>query len=104
MNRQRDITDSIAIWSLILLVLVSTAYYFFTLFGVQVQDLQDVQIANGSLNVSVLNGLQHINPIPDFKHMDPVTKLLMGALIGLMMFLALTMGWVWWYKRPNRRK
>ncbi|HMK45771.1 MAG TPA: hypothetical protein VK436_04035 [Methanocella sp.] len=100
MYRQRDITDSIAVVSLIFLISATFVAGILSLLGVSMPETTVTM--NGTLNTSVLYGLTHTHYGIDFKHMDPVTKILFGAVSGLVMFLLLTMGWVYMYRRNDR--
>ena len=101
MYRPRDITDSIATAALIIIIVATIAIVLINILGIQ---MPDIVTSEGSVNSSVLDPLIHTSFGFDFEKMDPASKIIFGALAGLMMFLVITVSWAYFYRYRGRHK
>ncbi|WP_424357581.1 hypothetical protein [Methanocella sp. MCL-LM] len=103
MYRPRDITDSVATVAIILIIVATTAYVLISSMGFQIMDIGS---AVDGVDASTLDPLFQA-PLGlgfDISSMDPASKLLFGAVFGLMLFLVIVLLWVYWYRYRGRNK
>lgn len=101
MYRPRDITDSIATVVIIIVIVLTLAYVLISSFGFQIPNMES---ASDNIDIPELDPLFEAPFGFDFKNMDPASKIIFGSLFGLMIFLVVTLGWVYWYKYKGRNK
>lgn len=102
MYRPRDITDSIATAAIIILVGVTLAIGLITVMGFRMPDIESTA---ENVNASMLDPILD-TPLGfiDIGSMDPASKIIFGSLFGLMLFLIITLIWVYWYRYKGRNK
>ncbi len=101
MYRPRDITDSIATAALIIIIVATIAIGLVIILDIQ---MPDIGTSEGGVDSSVLDPLLHTSFGFDFEKMDPASKIIFGALSGLMMFLVITAIWAYWYRHRGRQR
>lgn len=101
MYRPRDITDSIATVAIILMIVATIIFVLISILGFQIPSIEPL---SGSVDTSLLDSLLQAPFGFNFNSMDSPSKLLFGAVIGLMFFLLITLVWAFWYRRRGINK
>ncbi|WP_048198646.1 hypothetical protein [Methanocella arvoryzae] len=103
MYRPRDITDSIATVGIIILLIATIAYVVISITGFQIADIES---AVDDVDASTLDPLFQ-SPLGlgfDFNSLDPASKIILGSLFAMMVFLVIILFWVYWYRYRGRNK